>query len=94
MRLAITTVAVACLTMSLQSHAQTDSSTAQANPRTAEEVERVFEAIDRDGDDRISKREGERSELFGDRFDGVDADEDGYLSRAEFRARPRKERFE
>lgn len=93
MRLAIATVAVACL-IALQAQAQRDSHMSTTNPRTAEEVERVFEAIDRDGDDRISKREGERSELIGDRFDGVDADQDGYLSRAEFRARPRKERFE
>lgn len=64
------------------------------NPRTAEEVERVFESIDRNNDDRISRREGQRAEAVRERFDGVDADQDGYLSRAEYRARPSDEQFE
>lgn len=63
-------------------------------PRTAEEVERVFEAIDRDGDDRISRSEGQRTNILRERFDGVDANEDGYVSRSEYRARPRNESFE
>ncbi|MFO7305555.1 MAG: hypothetical protein C0P74_008555 [Gammaproteobacteria bacterium] len=64
------------------------------DPRTAEEVDRVFDAMDRDGDDRISRSEAQRSPLLRHRFDGVDANEDGYVSRAEYRARPRNEPFE
>lgn len=67
---------------------------AEQPPRTAEEVERVFDSIDRNSDDRISRRESERARIVRERFDGVDADEDGYLSRAEYRARPRNEQFE
>lgn len=87
MRLTITAIAVACLIAT--SHADP-----QQNPRTSEDVERVFNAIDRDNDGRISKREGEQAEVVRDRFEGIDANEDGYLSRAEYRARPRKEQFE
>jgi Ca2+-binding EF-hand superfamily protein len=87
MRLPITTIAIACFAVISQSRAE-------QNPRTQEDVERVFESIDRNDDDRISKREGQRAEVIRGRFKGVDADQDGYLSRAEYRARPRKERFE
>lgn len=87
MRIQITTIAIACLATISQLHANEE-------PRTRGQVERVFDSIDRDGDDRISKREGARAEVIRDRFDGVDANQDGYLSRAEYRARPRKEGFE
>lgn len=87
MRIQITATAIACIAIISQVHASEE-------PRTKEQVERVFDSIDRDGDDRISKREGTRAEVIRDRFDGVDADQDGYLSRAEYRARPRNERFE
>lgn len=88
MRFQSIATAIACLTLLSQVHAS------EENPRTTEEVERVFDAIDRDGDERISKREGERSELVRDRFESVDSDQDGYLSRAEYRARPTNEAFE
>jgi|ADGO01.1.fsa_nt_gi hypothetical protein len=63
-------------------------------PRTKEDVDRVFDEIDRDSDDRISRSESQRATIVRDRFEGVDADQDGYLSRAEYRARPRDENFE
>ncbi len=87
MRRPITAVALACVIAICDVNAQ-------QNPRTSEDVERVFDAIDRDNDGRISKREGEQAEVTRGRFEGIDANEDGYLSRAEYRARPRKEQFE
>ena len=67
---------------------------AEPNPKTSQDVERVFESLDRNDDERISRREGARAEVLRDRFKGVDADQDGYVSRAEYRARPRNEQFE
>lgn len=92
MRLQITTTAVACLTLLSQLHANDVARTEE--PRTKEQVERVFDSIDRDRDDRISKQEGARAEVIRNRFDGVDADQDGYVSRSEYRARPTNEPFE
>lgn len=67
---------------------------AERQVRSAQDVEIVFQALDRDGDQRISRREAQRRKGLGKRFDGVDASEDGYLSLAEFRARPSDEPFE
>jgi hypothetical protein len=67
---------------------------AEQNPKTTQDVERVFESLDRNDDERISPRESARAEVLRDRFKGVDADQDGYVSRAEYRARPRNEQFE
>lgn len=63
-------------------------------PKTREEVEQVFESLDRDGDDRISQREAREEESLRERFAGVDANGDSFLSRQEFRARPSNEPFE
>jgi Ca2+-binding EF-hand superfamily protein len=64
------------------------------SPRTAQEVEQVFESLDRNEDERISKAEAQRRAELQERFAGVDASGDGYLSRSEYRSRPSDERFE
>jgi Ca2+-binding EF-hand superfamily protein len=87
MRLHIMIAAVA-------SFAAMSGTQAEQNPKTAQDVERVFESLDRNDDERISRRESARGEVLRDRFKGVDADQDGYVSRAEYRARPRNEQFE
>jgi hypothetical protein len=62
--------------------------------RTARDVEVVFNSLDRNDDERISKQEAAKERTLRRRFGGVDADRDGYLSKAEFEARPSPERFE
>lgn len=62
--------------------------------RTARDVEVVFDSLDRNDDARISKQEAAKERTLSRRFGGVDADRDGYLSKAEFEARPSPERFE
>lgn len=62
--------------------------------RTAEDVQLVFESLDRDGDQRISRSEAAQEKSLRKRFAGVDADSDGYLSKREFEARPQPARFE
>ena len=64
------------------------------SPRTTQEVEQVFESLDRNEDERISKAEAQRRSELRERFAGVDASGDGYLSRSEYRSRPSDERFE
>jgi Ca2+-binding EF-hand superfamily protein len=64
------------------------------SPRTTQEVEQVFESLDRNEDERISKSEAKRRSELRERFAGVDASGDGYLSRSEYRSRPSDERFE
>jgi Ca2+-binding EF-hand superfamily protein len=66
----------------------------EREPQTSEEVEQVFSALDRNEDKRISKEEAERRAELLERFNGVDASGDGYLSRNEYRARPTDEPFE
>jgi Ca2+-binding EF-hand superfamily protein len=64
------------------------------SPRTTREVEQVFESLDRNEDERISKAEAQRRAELRERFAGVDASGDGYLSLSEYRSRPSDERFE
>ena len=66
-------------------------STAQATPQ---EVEAVFKALDRNLDQRISRQEASHERSLQKRFDAVDSSGDGYLSRAEYEARPTDEPFE
>lgn len=65
-----------------------------AQPRSPEDVQRVFESLDRDQDERISKTEAQRRSELRERFAGIDASGDGYLSPSEYRARPSDEPFE
>jgi Ca2+-binding EF-hand superfamily protein len=63
-------------------------------PATTQEVETVFKALDRDDDQLISRQEAARERSLKKRFDAVDSSGDGYLSRAEYEARPTDEPFE
>lgn len=88
---ATTIIIVACI-VALSSTAAAAADEKQL--RTTRDVEVVFESLDRNDDQRISKSEATREQTLRKRFDGMDASGDGYLSKAEFRARPRAEPFE
>ena len=62
--------------------------------RSSEDVEIVFKSLDRNHDRKISRSEAAVKGSVSKRFDGIDSDGDGYLSRQEFAARPTNERFE
>jgi Ca2+-binding EF-hand superfamily protein len=62
--------------------------------RSTEDVEVVFDALDRNNDSKISRSEATVKGSVSKRFDGIDSDGDGYLSKREFAARPSSERFE
>jgi Ca2+-binding EF-hand superfamily protein len=71
-----------------------DDTVDKQRPATTDEVQAVFKALDRNDDQRISKQEAAREKSLRKRFAAVDSSGDGYLSRAEFEARPRNEPFE
>ena len=62
--------------------------------RSTADVEVVFKALDRNKDQQISRSEASVKGSVSKRFDGIDSDGDGYLSKQEFAARPTNERFE
>jgi len=62
--------------------------------RSTGDVEVVFKSLDRNNDRRISRSEAAVKGSVSKRFDGIDSDGDGYLSKQEFAARPSAERFE
>lgn len=62
--------------------------------RSTNDVEVVFTALDRNRDRKISRNEAQVKGSVRKRFDGIDSDGDGYLSKREFAARPSAERFE
>ena len=62
--------------------------------RSTSDVEVVFKSLDRNNDRKISRSEAAVKGSVSKRFDGIDADGDGYLSKQEFAARPSAERFE
>jgi Ca2+-binding EF-hand superfamily protein len=62
--------------------------------RSSEDVEVVFKSLDRNQDRKISRSEASVKGSVSKRFDGIDSDGDGYLSKQEFAARPSPERFE
>ena len=62
--------------------------------RSTADVEVVFKSLDRNSDRKISRSEASVKGSVSKRFDGIDADGDGYLSKQEFAARPSAERFE
>ena len=62
--------------------------------RSTKDVEVVFASLDRNNDRKISRNEAQVKGSVGKRFDGIDSDGDGYLSKQEFAARPSAERFE
>ncbi|HKS56242.1 MAG TPA: hypothetical protein VJS12_13210 [Steroidobacteraceae bacterium] len=69
--------------------------TAQDLPiRSTKDVQVVFDSLDRNRDAKISRSEATVKGSVSKRFDGIDSDGDGYLSKQEFAARPSDERFE
>jgi Ca2+-binding EF-hand superfamily protein len=62
--------------------------------RSTNDVKVVFESLDRNRDQKISRSEATVKGSVSKRFDGIDSDGDGYLSKREFAARPSDERFE
>jgi Ca2+-binding EF-hand superfamily protein len=87
---ATTIILIACIVALSSSAAAAD----EKQPRTTQDVEIVFESLDRNNDQRISKDEAAHEKTLRKRFRGMDASGDGYLSKAEFHARPRAEPFE
>ena len=71
------------------------TATAEELPvRSTRDVDVVFQALDRNKDRKISRSEAAVKGSVSKRFDGIDSDADGYLSKQEFAARPTAERFE
>jgi Ca2+-binding EF-hand superfamily protein len=62
--------------------------------RSTKDVEIVFDSLDRNRDEKISRSEASVKGSVSKRFDGIDSDGDGYLSKREFAARPSDEPFE
>ena len=62
--------------------------------RSSKDVQVVFNSLDRDRDSKISRSEASMKGSVSKRFDGIDSNGDGYLSRQEFAARPSDARFE
>ena len=62
--------------------------------RSTADVEVVFKELDRNKDRKISRSEATVKGSVSKRFDGIDSDADGYLSKQEFAARPSPEKFE
>jgi Ca2+-binding EF-hand superfamily protein len=62
--------------------------------RSTKDVQVIFNSLDRNRDAKISRSEASVKGSVSKRFDGIDSDADGYLSRQEFAARPSDERFE
>jgi hypothetical protein len=62
--------------------------------RSTEDVRVVFNSLDRNRDSKISRTEASMKGSVSKRFDGIDSDGDGYLSKQEFAARPSDARFE
>jgi Ca2+-binding EF-hand superfamily protein len=62
--------------------------------RSSADVEVVFKSLDRNNDHKISRSEAAMKGSVSKRFDGIDSDGDGFLSKQEFAARPSSEKFE
>jgi hypothetical protein len=90
-----TIVTCSCVTWLLVSALPTCAATADDLPvRSTKDVEVVFDSLDRNRDQKISRSEASVKGSVSKRFDGIDSDGDGYLSKREFAARPSDERFE
>ena len=91
-----TIVTTACATFLLAaSIAPRAAPTAEDLPvRSTKDVQVIFNSLDRNRDAKISRSEASVKGSVAKRFDGIDSDGDGYLSKREFAARPSAERFE
>jgi Ca2+-binding EF-hand superfamily protein len=88
-----TIVIATCVTSLLAAWAATAASD-DLPVRSTEDVQVVFKGLDRNNDQKISRTEASVKGSVSKRFDGIDSDGDGYLSKQEFAARPSAERFE
>ena len=86
-----TTVIATCVASLLATWAATAD---DLPARSTADVEVVFKSLDRNNDSKISRSEASVKGSVSKRFDGIDSNGDGYLSRREFAARPSDERFE
>ena len=94
MKTIITKTCATCLLV-VASLAPCAAQTAQDLPvRSTQDVQVVFNSLDRNRDSKISRSEATMKGSVSKRFDGIDSDGDGYLSRQEFAARPSDARFE
>ena len=90
-----TTVMKTCATWLLAAALAPCAATADELPaRSTNDVKLVFESLDRNRDEKISRAEASVKGSVSKRFEGIDSDGDGYLSKQEFAARPSDERFE
>jgi hypothetical protein len=90
-----TTVRNACVAGLLVAALTPCAATADELPvRSTKDVEVVFASMDRNRDEKISRSEASVKGSVSKRFDGIDSNGDGYLSKREFAARPSDERFE
>lgn len=94
MKATVTNTCATCLLVAA-SLAPCAAQTAQDLPmRSTKDVQVVFNSLDRNHDSKISRSEATVKGSVSKRFDGIDSDGDGYLSRQEFAARPSDARFE
>ena len=94
MKTIVTNMCATCLLVAA-SLAPCAAQTAQDLPvRSTADVQVVFNSLDRNRDAKISRTEATVKGSVSKRFDGIDSDGDGYLSKREFAARPSDERFE
>lgn len=92
MKTIVTTCATVMLVVALAPRA---APTAEDLPvRSTSDVQVIFKSLDRNRDAKISRSEASVKGSVSKRFDGIDSDGDGYLSKQEFAARPSDERFE
>jgi hypothetical protein len=89
-----TTVIATCATSLLVGLAAWTAAADDLPARSTADVEVVFKSLDRNRDRKISRSEASVKGSVSKRFDGIDSDGDGYLSKQEFAARPSSEPFE
>ena len=89
-----TIVIASCATSLLVAFAARTATAEDLPVRSSADVEVVFKSLDRNNDRKISRSEASVKGSVSKRFDGIDSDGDGYLSKQEFAARPSPERFE
>jgi Ca2+-binding EF-hand superfamily protein len=83
MKTSLTAVAVSAILLSTGASAGDDEGAQQATTAMVA----AFEALDRNGDQQISRTEAAGEKLLSDSFATVDANGDGYVSKAEYMAR-------
>jgi hypothetical protein len=67
------------------------AATAGANERHGGSAAAVFESLDRNSDQRLSKQEASSDESVAGKFAALDVDGDGYITKREFTARMEKD---